>query len=235
MARYRRKKHLYEVINKSWPKPGGDKPLEQLYPEASDKEQPAGETTRMPERVPMWPKRPRIVQFNAGKIEISIPYQLAIALLLGVILLVLIAFRIGQRSGSEQGGEAAPGFKKTMEGSAGSSEAADLSADETAQPTVDSSQGNNRIVIQTYQLRAHLEPVRQYFAGFGIETEIRKIDNWYYLVTKEKYQSTERTGTEGYFAKQRIIELGAEYKAPQGYESFAPNFFKDAFGKRFDD
>ncbi len=114
MARYRRKKHLYEVISKSWPKPGGDKPLEQLYPEASDKEQPAGEsTTRMPERVPMWPKRPRIVQFNAGKIEISIPYQVAIALLLGVILLVLVAFRLGQKTKSKQGGITAPDVKKT--------------------------------------------------------------------------------------------------------------------------
>ena len=238
MARYRKKKALYEVISKTWPKPGGDKPLEQLHPEKSDKERPAGEsTTRMPERVPRWPKRPRIVQFNAGKIEVSIPYQVAIALLLGVILLVLVAFRLGQKTKSKQGGITAPDVKMTTEGGVGSSKAANLSAVETKKPAaaVEKPKGNNRIVIQTYRLRTHLEPVKQYFAQFGIETEIKKISDWYYLVTKDKYENPEKSGTDGYFAKQKIIELGAEYKAPQGYETFAPNFFKDAFGQRFDD
>ena len=238
MARYRKKKALYEVISKTWPKPGGDKPLEQLPPEKSDKERPAGEsTTRMPERLARWPKRPRIVQFNAGKIEISIPYQVAIALLLGVILLVLIAFRLGQKTKSGQGGITAPNVEQTTKGGESSSKVPNLSASETKKPAaaVEKPKGNNRIVIQTYRLRTHLEPVKQYFALFGIETEIKKIGDWYYLVTKDKYENPEKSGTDGYFAKQKIIELGAEYKAPQGYETFAPNFFKDAFGQRFDD
>lgn len=236
MARYRKKKALYEVIGKTWPKPGGDKPLEQLHPEKSDKERPAGEsTTQIPERVTRWPKRPRIVQFNAGKIEVSIPYQVAIALLLGVILLVLIAFRLGQKTKSKQGGITAPDVKKTTEGGEGSSEAANLSAEKIAQPTAESPKGNNRIVIQTYRLRTHLEPVKQYFARFGIETDIKKIDDWYYLVTKDKYENPEKSGTDGYFAKQKIIELGAEYKAPQGYETFGSKPFYDAYGQRFDD
>ncbi len=237
MVRNRKKKALYEVISKTWPKSGHDKRLEQPHPEKSDKNQPiaADLTTQIPERVARWPKRPSIIRFNANKIEVSIPYQLAVALLLGVILLVLLAFRFGQWTKSEQGGQTAPDVEQTTKGGEGSSEATNSSAEEIVQPTAESPKGNNRIVIQTYQLRTHLEPVKQYFAGFGIETQIRKIDNWYYLVTKEKYESTERAGTEGYFAKQKIIELGAEYKAPQGYETFAPNFFKDAFGQRFDD
>ena len=237
MARNRRKKALYEVISKSWPKSDHGKTLEQSHLEKSDKNRTIAEdsTTQMPEKLTKWSKRPRIVQFNADKIEVSMPYQLAVALLLGVILLVLVAFRLGQKTKSKQGGITAPDVKKATESGEGSSEAMNLSAEKVAQPTAESPKGNNRIVIQTYQLRTHLEPVKQYFALFGIETEIRKIDNWYYLVTTEKYQSTERAGTDGYLAKQRIIELGAEYKAPQGYESFAPNFFKDAFGQRFDD
>ena len=189
----------------------------------------------MPEKVPRWPKRPRIVQFNAGKIEISIPYQVAIALLLGVILLVLIAFRLGQKTKSKQGGITAPDVKKTTENGEGNSEATNLSAEKIAQPTAESPKGNNRIVIQTYRLRTHLEPVKQYFALFGIETEIKKIDDWYYLVTKDKYENPEKSGTDGYFAKQKIIELGAKYKAPQGYETFGSKPFHDAYGQRFDD
>ncbi|MBA7686352.1 hypothetical protein ES703_94796 [subsurface metagenome] len=237
MARYRKKKALYEVIGKAWPKPGSDKTLEQLPPEKSDKERPAGEsTTRMPERVARWPKRPRIVQFNAGKIEVSIPYQVAIALLLGVILLVLIAFRLGQRTKSEQGATTS-NVERAVKTGESSSKVPNLSASETKKPAaaVEKPKGNNRIVIQTYRLRTHLEPVKQYFAQFGIETEIKKIGDWYYLVTKDKYENPEKSGTDGYFAKQKIIELGAKYKAPQGYETFAPNFFKDAFGQRFDD
>ncbi len=238
MARYRKKKALYEVISKTWPKPGGDKPLGQLPPEKSDKERPAGEsTTQIPERVTRWPKRPRIVQFNADKIEISIPYQVAIALLLGIILLVLIAFRLGQRTKSEQGGITAPNVEQTVNTGESSSKVANLSAVETKKPAaaVEKPKGNNRIVIQTYRLRTHLEPVKQYFARFGIETEIKKIGDWYYLVTKDKYENPEKSGTDGYFAKQKIIELGAEYKAPQGYETFGSKPFHDAYGQRFDD
>jgi len=80
-----------------------------------------------------------------------------------------------------------------------------------------------------------LEPVKQYFASFGIETEIRQVGSWYYLVTKDKYENPERPGTEGYVAKERIIKLGANYKAPPGYESFGTQPFHDAYGMRFDD
>ena len=237
MARYRKKKALYEVISKTRPKPGGDKPLGQLPPEQSDKERPAGEsTTRIPERVARWPKRPRIVQFNAGKIEVSIPYQVAIALLLGVILLVLIAFRLGQKAKSEQGATTS-NVERAVKTGESSSKVPNLSAVETKKPAaaVEKPKGNNRIVIQTYRLRTHLEPVKQYFARFGIETEIKKIGDWYYLVTKDKYENPEKSGTDGYFAKQKIIELGAEYKAPQGYETFGSKPFHDAYGQRFDD
>ncbi len=57
----------------------------------------------------------------------------------------------------------------------------------------------------------------------------------YYLVTKEKYDNPERSGTDGSKAKQDIIKLGAAYKAPQGYGTFGPKPFHDAYGMRFDD
>jgi len=249
MARNRRKKSLYEVISKTRLKSSYSKTLEQLHPEKSDKDEPATAKSaiQVPERAAQWPKRPRIVQFNAGRIEISMPYEIAIALLLGVVLLVLVVFRLGQNLSSQKVTVSATKVPKSVQKEAvrvAASATQTPDAVEKTSPDVPvsaekvgpaKSKGDNRIVIQTYQLKAHLEPVKQYFAGFGIETEIKKIDDWYYLVTKNKYENPERPGTNGYSAKQKIIELGAKYKAPSGYETFGSKPFHDAYGKKFED
>jgi hypothetical protein len=104
---------------------------------------------------------------------------------------------------------------------------------ETTQPAT-ASKGSNRIVIQTVQNSEDLEPVQKFFAQNGIETEIRQIGNWYYLVTKEKYDNPDKAGTEGFAAKQRIIELGARYQSPPGYGTFGTKPFSDAYGMRLD-
>jgi hypothetical protein len=77
--------------------------------------------------------------------------------------------------------------------------------------------------------------VKQFYTENGVETEIRKIGGMYYLVTTSKYENPEKQGTDGYLAKQKIIELGAKYKAPQGYETFGTKPFHDAYGMKFDD
>jgi hypothetical protein len=250
MARNREKKALYEVMSKAtWPKPHYDKTVEPLHPEKSgkDKQTITKFLPRMYGRAAKWLNRPRIVQFNAGRIEISVPYQLAVALILGLILLVLIAFWLGQityRSSQKatiSTAKAPESIQKIVpKVTAGTPKA--VPAEERA-PVLPSTQkvepvkskGDNRIVIQTYQLRADLEPVKQYFAQFGIETEIIKESDWYYLVTKDKYENPAKAGTDGYIAKQKIIELGAQYKAPQGYEAFGSKPFSDAYGKKFDE
>jgi len=240
MVHNRNKKALYEVIGKNWPKTHYDKTLQR-------EEQPT--TTESPVSMPMsarWPRKPRIMQFNIDRIEFSIPYQLAIALLLVFILLILVVFRLGQSSGGQK--EAAPSTEiprkpqaEVFKAPAGALPAVAKTESTPAKPApvreavLSDVKGNNRIVIQTYRVRAHLEPVEQYFAQFGIETEIKVIDNWYYLVTKDKYENPEKAGTDGYLAKQRIIQLGAKYKAPAGYETFGSNPFHDAYGRRFDD
>ncbi len=240
MVHSRNKKALYEVIGKNWPKTRYDKTLHH-------EEQPR--TAESPVSMPgsaKWPRKPRIMQLNIDRIEFSIPYQLAIALLLVFILLILVVFRLGQSSGGHK--EAAPSTEiprkpeaEVFKAPAGAVPAAARAESTPAKPAPvreampSDVKGNNRIVIQTYQVRAHLEPVKQYFAQFGIETEIMAIDNWYYLVTKDRYENPEKAGTNGYIAKQRIIQLGAEYKAPAGYETFGSNPFHDAYGRRFDD
>jgi len=241
MARNRRKKALYEVISKTRPKPGYGRTVEQLHPEKPGKDEPIDTKSDMAasERTPQWPRKPKIVQFNAGRIEMSVPYQLAIAAFLGVVLLFLVVFRLGQMSYS-RGGEtidSSAKIQKIEQKKPASPATAEIRRTpplaEKTEPL--ESKGNNRIVIQTYQVRAQLEPVKQYFAYFGIETEIKKIGDWYYLVTKEKYENPKKPGSDGYLAKQKIIQLGAKYKAPPGYESFGQKPFHDAYGMKFDD
>jgi hypothetical protein len=156
-------------------------------------------------------------------------------------VLILLAFRLGQFSQkaadstarierSEQAEPAGRDTTTTTEKRLSPKEP--LASDKSDVPTGTGT--DNRIVIQTFQVRSHLEPVGQYFAQFGIETEIRKIGEWYYLLTKNKYQNPQSPGTDGYLMKQKIIQLGANYKAPPGYETFAPNLFKDAYGMKVD-
>jgi hypothetical protein len=242
MVRNRKKKALYEVIGKTWPKPRYDKLLHQE--ETSGDVPVTGKSLTSMSRLTKWPRKPRFVHLNVDRIELSIPYQLAIALLLGLILLVLVVFRLGQGLGAKrqaaslaemQTTQAAPDVVADTMPQAAPAEI-EAPAPASAEGTVPADlTGNNRIVIQTYQVRAHLEPVKQYFARFGIETEIRRIDNWYYLVTEDRYENPEKPGTDGYLAKQKIIQLGAEYKAPAGYETFGSSPFHDAYGMRFDE
>ncbi len=240
----RKKKSLYEVIGKTRLKSSYGKTLEQPRPEKADKDEPTTEpAVAVPERAAQWPRKPRIVQFNAGRIEISIPYQLAIAFLLFIILLALVVFRLGQLK--ERVGGSAVKIQKNNPELTGQKEVAGrgqtTDTNKKIPPNnekakVVESTGNNGIVIQTYQFRAHLVPVQEHFTRFDIETEIIPIDNQWGLVTKARYEEDpKKPGTDGYIAKQKIIELGAKYKAPQGYETFGAKSFETAYGMKFDD
>jgi hypothetical protein len=239
MARNREKKSLYEVMTKATLlKQRYDKTVEPLHPEKSDKEKQTKIKflPRMYGRAAKWLNKPRIVQFNNDRIEISLPYQFAIVLILGLILLFLIAFWLGQityRSSQKATISTSKASTSIQKAVPAEEKAPLLASTQKVEPA--KSKGDNRIVIQTFQLRADLVPVKQYFAQFGIETEIIKISDWYYLVTKDKYENPAKAGTDGYIAKQKIIELGAKYKAPQGYETFGDKPFSDAYGMKFDE
>ena len=244
MARNRRKMSPYEVIGQSRSKSSFGKTLKKLPPEKSDSGEPATAESAMPAsgRATHWPGKPKLLQFNAGRIEISLPYPLAIAVFLGFILLFLVALWLGETGYlkrnriTNSAGTVFNGLRKTVEGGiAGSDENERISPDVGKAVT---GTGSNRIVIQTYDKRADLELVQYHFAEGGIETEIRTVGDTFYLVTTvDKYENPDREGTDGYAAKQKIIKWGARYKAPQGYESFVPNLFSDAYGygKKFDD
>jgi len=246
MARNHKKMALYEVIGKSQLKSGYNKVLEQQQVKSAGKGKPIAQAAdaQVFDKAGIWPKRPGVVQLNAGRIEISIPYQFAIALLLGLVLLVLVAFRLGQISYVRRHKASEPAIKsptvpKTSQKLAvGPAQIPDLAEKtvlvpekvEPAEPKAD-----NVIVLVEYQAQADLIPVRDHFAQYGIETEIIRENDRYFLVTKDRYENPAKPGTDGYKVKQRIVEVGAKYagKAPAGYETFAPNFFTDAYGKKF--
>ena len=89
--------------------------------------------------------------------------------------------------------------------------------------------GDHVIVIATYKQGDDLVPVKEYFDENGIETRIQERSGYFFLVTAKKFQNPKREGTDGYFALQRIKKVGAKYKAPAGYETFAPNYFQDSY------
>jgi hypothetical protein len=100
---------------------------------------------------------------------------------------------------------------------------------QTPKPT---GKGDNVIVIATYTKQEDLTPVAAYFRQNGIETDFIREGSYYQLVTKERFENPVRSGTDGYRMIQTIKRIGANYKAPTGYERFSSTPFQDAYGKK---
>ena len=96
----------------------------------------------------------------------------------------------------------------------------------------EASDGDHVIVIATYVKREQLIPVQDYFRSNGIATEIMRRGSYYLLVTRDRFESPRRTGSDGYRMLQKIRSVGAGYKAPGGYESFGRTPFQDAYGMK---
>lgn len=239
MARKNKKMALYEVFSKSISNSRHSKDLEKLHPsETSKTGQPETDGSQRISAKSVLPvQKNRMFQINRGRVEISIPYQLAVAILLGFLLLALIAYRFGQH-------QAIRGLALPVEASseqngseASAAQVADISSAAAVsfgaeQMVVTEAAGTNRIVIQTWRDENQLRPVQAFFEGHGIETEIRKVGQTFYLVTKDKYDNPQRPGTDGYKARQRIVELGTGYVPPPGFGSFD---FRSAYGMKFGD
>jgi len=247
MVRNRGKKALYEVMSKARVKSEPGRTVEHLRPTKSDEDAPEVEqksATGVPKSAAKWWRKPRIVQLNAGRIEFSMPYQIAVVLLLGFIFVIIAAYRFGQSSYSAQQQQVVksepvrretesetPVEQATSNIIPPSAPAEDATAKtevvEPAAPT-----GNNVIVLVQYHSMPDLAPVQAYFAEHGIELEIDPQQGSYFLQTMQLYDNPSKPGTDGYKALQKIIEVGKGYKAPKGYESFAPNYFSDAYGRK---
>lgn len=239
MARYRKKKALYELISKSKRRASLDRSAEKARSEESAKDEAAAEKSavEMPDWVSKWRRKPSVVQFIAGRIEFSIPYPLAVAVVLGVVVLVLVAYRIGEYSsrveqeltpkspsmvGEDKGTTPLPKGREPESTTVGPKK-----PDEALK-----TKGDHRIVIKQYDKSRDLEQVQRYFLAHGIETVIEGRAGQYFLLTKDTYQNPKRAGTDGAAALNIIKQIGSGYKAPQGYESFARRLFSDAYGER---
>lgn len=266
MARKRGKKALYEVMSKARNKPGYGRTLEKMRPKkpVSKKEKlitnkkTKGDAGTSKAAAKWW-RRPRVVQFNDGRIEFSMPYQLGVALVLGSVLLALAAYRFGQfynpsdntpNEPIENINESAKApiqenplekqeVLKIIEPPPPTEEKEESALlkneePEQAKPVTPKSTGNNVIVLVQFGSREDLRPVQAHFTEYDIETEIVKEKSSYFLQTKNRYDNPGKPGTDGYKALQEIIRVGALYKgkAPPNYETFAPHFFSDAYGKK---
>lgn len=258
MARNRGKKALYEVMSKARQKPGFGRSLEPMPPKSPGEDRPEIEQKSALEEsqgIVQWSRKPRLVQYNAGRIEFSMPYQVVIALLLALILVVLASYRLGQFSYQPQEQEPAqpsglmrqveqdnqaeraaidlpPPSPEPIQNTAAKTEGVETDVKPNAEPA--GSTGNNVIVLVQYHSPADLGPVQAHFEEHGISTEIRMRNGRYFLQTIDRYNNPDKPGTDGYEAKQKIIEIGRKYKAPLGYETFAAHYFSDAYGMKFE-
>ena len=231
MVRNRGKMALYEVLNRAKAKAEESQASDKAT--AADGEKPAKAEKPMKS---VWSGRPKLVSVSPGRVEFSIPYQLAIAIVLGVLLVVLISFRFGQVSGKKI---AQAGVGTDFSPVAEVEDSLPAFTDDTVfgDPGVSGTNvfvpSGNHIVIQQYNVGRDLRPVRRHFEDNGIDCAIVESSGKYLLITKNSYDNPARVGTNGYKALRKIREVGAEYKAPTGYESFAPKLFSDAYGKKF--
>lgn len=230
---------------------------------------------RMPHPTPPGPVqtwlKPRPVQLNEGRIEISVPYYVGIIAALAALLVVLGAYRLGSGSSRGQGNESAPRVQVGGDRSGGQTNppAAPTQRSTTAgsaQPPSNpvsptggrqdvataGTQGDHWIVLAQYAKYEDLLKVKEYFAGHGISLVVIPLDSesrkelaklglnanalpsgsGFLLVTEGLYNNPQVKGTDGYAMKQKITEVGAKYKAPSGFERFAPNYFSDAYGMK---
>ncbi len=169
--------------------------------------------------------KPRPVQVIAGRMEISVPVKYVVPGLLAVLLIVFVLGRasVGTRQGGLQGNVTIKDKNPVAD-------------------TTPVAPGNNVIVIASRTNSDQLTPLRDYFNKNGVPTglvtyaklreHLAKLSlstaavpkgDGYFLITTNTYNNPESSGTDGYKAKQEIIELGAKYQAPAGSASFAPS------------
>jgi hypothetical protein len=214
IPRKKKKMALYEVLSK-----GMSNSLRKQELEGRSVGLPQAQRTQA---------RPRAIQFNRGRFEVSLRYDVAIVLGLLLVLCLMGAYRLGEYMS----------LKDTV---TTQDEGTVTTAPEPATNTVtpateqertaieEESGGDNWIVIATHQSEGQLAPVQQYFEGYGIETQIRKVAGVYILHTKRTFGNPNRAGSDGEKMLRQIVEIGKGYEPPSGYRSFD---FTTAYGMK---
>jgi len=257
MVRKSGKSVLYEVIRQNQAKITIGQKIKQLCSKERKKgsytgRKKAEKVPKEPEKVKIsWPPRRRGLSVVLEKIIFSRgisskfnPIRTIMVLLF--IMVVLVGIKIGQNRTKPDNLEGVSGPKEAESVESGGVEESlthdireDLISAEKAEEDKTAEEeaifgpiGNHVIVIMTYGENRDLGPVKEFFAENGIETVIEKRGEYYFLLTKEYYQSPERKNSDGYKALQKIKRIGASYQAPIGYETFGSMPFQDAYGMK---
>lgn len=246
---------LYEAVNKERFKAAQKKELSRVTPgepELVQPVQPIKPVTILPQqpnnadvKQTVWTKKSKMFGFNSGRIELFLPYPIAITVVMALVLLLVSSFRLGQwvgKSNTEEFGakntDTTAETTVTLDTAKVAKEMARsvVAKHATAAPAQAANAGEGENVIVLAELKntsnaRDLEPAKQYFDEHGIATEIKNIRGSYFLVTKEKYDSVLR-GTPGAAIIEKIGQVGAKYKAPSGYGGFGSKPFSDAYGRK---
>lgn len=234
MARIRKKKALYEVIgHKRSADPDYSMAVAPLRSDDRDTDDIPVEASAG-SMVQGWPTKPRLLQFIAGRVEISMSYQLAIAVVLAIALVVIVFFRLGQMNGFvDQQIPEPPGATENKLPPARKivKKKKPVRNEKTIANSSVVSKGKNIIVIATSSQRSDLVPVMNYYAAYSVATEIIGSGSGFQLWTKNKFENPGKPGTDGYDMLARIKKLGVNYKATPGTPRFGQKF-QDAYGMK---
>ncbi|MDD5133827.1 MAG: hypothetical protein PHP01_00270 [Phycisphaerae bacterium] len=249
MAKSPGKIALYELINKARFKSAQQRALStdeanaQLASNVQATEvqtdpEPAAEKTVKASAI--WSTRPKSLRFYPDRLELCFSWQVVAIAILAFLAVLLVFFRLGQiySAGKTDVKKSAPAMvsvQKVMPQTV-PMQNKPLPIGEQAKPRIVEPMGDNVIVITSYPLSSHLEPVKQYYAQFGIATEIIKKGSRYLLVTQNRFNSVAKPGDDGYEMRKKIISIGANYKPPigSGFESFGTKPFQDAYGMKLE-
>jgi hypothetical protein len=244
---------LYEVLNKERFNAAQKKELARVTQGKAQKAQPIAILPQQPKNADTkqtaWTKKSSMFRLNSGKIEAFMPYPIAVTVVMALALLLVIAFQVGQALGKRSTGiakssqatvnladtakaakemarlAAVPASKRAAvsEGLMPAASTTVVAGERTAESSSAGQAKYAEYVIVLKQLGSSrdLEPARQFFDERGS----------YFLVTKEKYDSLS-PGTPGYAVCEKIKQIGANYKPPEGYNGFAPHMFNDVYGRK---
>jgi hypothetical protein len=186
----------------------------------------------------LWSTRPRAVRLYPDRIELCFSWQVTVIGLLVLVAIFLVFFRLGQicslkKSEAKKSLPTSIAVEKIMP-KPKTVEIASVPNIEQKSPRMVEPMGDHVIVVASYDLSNHLEPAKQYFAEFGIATEIIKKGSRYLLVTQERFDNPDKAGTDGFEMKKKIMSIGAKYKPPgaSGFESFGAKPFQDVYGMK---
>jgi hypothetical protein len=249
MAKSSRRIALYELVNKARFKSAQQKalssigrvPVKPSEPKPEQKLEPGSEEKSISNAGLVWSIRPKVVRFYPDRMELCLSWQVAIIGLLALGAIFLVFFRLGQiyspqNTKVKKTSLVTASVEKIMPQSKIVETAAVPQSDEKKPFKMVEPMGDNVLVITSYDLSSHLEPVKQYFAQFGIATEIIKKGSRYLLVTQDRFDNIEKTDSDGSQMKKKIMSIGANYKPPagSGFESFGTKPFQDVYGMKTD-